>query len=183
MLWAEPITTNELSSLKYECLRWYDVCSHGLGTSRMIPVTINTPGCTGYSLYFRPWPDNDAILGLSGPHAHRVGQAFDFHRTAVYCPSNAIYTLVSMKDGERVHQVWYGCSLHPANVSHLAVSSSKQQPVHTTFYLQFDVAVGDNLWAVLDRHRIEPWWLPGEKKEYGREREIHLEASSYRFPE
>jgi hypothetical protein len=154
MLWAEPITPNELSSLKYVCLRWYDVCSHGLGTSRMVPVMINAPGCTGYSVYFRPWPDNDAILGLSGFHAYRAGQALDFHRTAVYCPSNAVYTFVPMKDGERVHQVWYGCSLHPANASHLAVSSSKHRAIHITACLQFYVAVGDNLWAVLDHHRI-----------------------------
>jgi hypothetical protein len=154
MLWAEPITTNELSSLKYVCSRWYDVCSHGLGTCRMVPVTINAPGCTGYSVHFRPWPDNDAILGLSGFHEYRAGQALDIHRTAVYCPSNVICTFVPMKDGERVHQVWYGCSLQSANASHLAVSLSKQRPVHTTSYLQFDVAVGDNLWAVLGRHRI-----------------------------
>ncbi|CAH0050883.1 unnamed protein product [Clonostachys solani] len=122
MLWAEPITPNELSSLKYVCLRWYDVCSHGLGTSRMVPATINAPGCAGYSVYFRPRPDNDAILGLSGFHAHRAGQALDFHRTAVYCPSNAVCTFVPMKDGERVHQVWYGCSLQPVNASHLALT-------------------------------------------------------------
>ncbi|VUC28232.1 unnamed protein product [Clonostachys rosea] len=121
MLWAEPVSADELFSLRYVCLRWYDVNSHGLGTSRMVPVTINAPGCTGYSVYFRPWPDNDAILGLSGFHAHTTGQAPDCHRKPVYCPSEAVSTFVPMKEGERVHQVWYGCSLQLANASHLAL--------------------------------------------------------------